>query len=111
MDLPIVPVGSFWASARKASHIIRLRVGVKILRSKSCILKFSSCSLTTTAHPFSASAFVVMSERKSKILGRQRKGPSGSLKFELDLPWTEQIPATELQRLVDENAGKGFVLA
>jgi hypothetical protein len=34
-----------------------------------------------------------------------------TMKFELDLPWIEQIPAAELQRLVDNNARKSFVLA
>jgi hypothetical protein len=33
------------------------------------------------------------------------------MKFELDLPWIEQISAAELQRLVDKNARKSFVLA
>ncbi|MNC96508.1 hypothetical protein D3C83_138960 [compost metagenome] len=78
MDLPIAPDGSRCACARKAEHMRALRVGVKIFRSRSLILKFSSCSLTTTAQPDSDSAFVVMSERRSKIFGRHRNGPSGS---------------------------------
>src|ERR1039457_7142501 len=76
MLFPISPAGSCCAFFKKAWHITVFRSGVKILRSKSWILKFSSCSFTTTAHPFSSRAWVVMSERASKIFGMQRKGPS-----------------------------------
>ena len=49
IDLPMSPFGSRCASRRNASHMTRLRCGVKIFRSRSWILKFSSCSLMTTA--------------------------------------------------------------
>src|SRR5207253_11327764 len=56
-----------------ASHMTRLRAGVKIFFSRSLILKFSSCSFTTTAQLNSSSAFVVMSERRSIIFGKQKE--------------------------------------
>src|ERR1035441_8186527 len=74
----MMPAGSRCASFKNASHMTRLRAGVKIFRSRSLILKFSSCSLMTTAQPDSSSAFVVMSERRLMIFGRHRNGPSGS---------------------------------
>jgi hypothetical protein len=155
MDLPILFSGSRCASLRKASHIRQLRADVKIFRSRSWILKFSSRSLTKTAQPESSSAFVVISERRSKILGRQRNGPSGSLTASmracslwskgLRLPaWLPEpttvrvarsrgnLPAhrgrgprsglgacragsthstTQLQRLINQDAGKCFVLS